>query len=72
MLRSMNHPAERSAVAASAAMKLGDDESIESVSRDGVDLSLIRRMLSLTPLERLEYLQGFVDSVVALRNGKWA
>lgn len=72
MLRSMNRPAESSADAASAAMKLGDHESTESISRDGVDLSLIRRMLSLTPLERLEYLQGFVDSVVALRNGKWA
>jgi hypothetical protein len=30
---------------------------------DGVDVSLIRWMLSLTPRERLRTLQDFVDSV---------
>ena len=34
---------------------------------DGVDISLIRWMLSLTLEERLAVLQGFVDSVEALR-----
>jgi hypothetical protein len=34
---------------------------------DGVDISLIRWMLTLTPDERLEVLQGFVDSVGELR-----
>ena len=34
---------------------------------DGVDVSLIRWMLSLTPSERLDVLQGFVDSVFELR-----
>ncbi len=34
---------------------------------EGVDESLIRWMLSLTPDERLDVLQGFVDSVVELR-----
>jgi hypothetical protein len=33
---------------------------------DGVDVSLIRWMLSLTADERLAVLQGFVDSVAAL------
>ena len=33
---------------------------------DGVDVTLIRWMLSLTPEERLDVLQGFVDSVAAL------
>lgn len=33
----------------------------------GVDRTLIRWMLSLTPTERLEVLQGFVDSVKELR-----
>jgi len=37
---------------------------------DDHDLSLIRWMLSLTPTQRLEVLQGFLDSVWALRNGK--
>ena len=35
----------------------------------GVDRSLIRWMLSLTPAERLDVLQGFVDSVEELRGG---
>lgn len=30
---------------------------------DGVDVSLIRWMLSLTPAERLQTLQDFVDAV---------
>jgi hypothetical protein len=34
---------------------------------DGVDVSLIRWMLSLTPSERLDVLQGFADSVAELR-----
>lgn len=34
---------------------------------DDGDVSLIRWMLSLTSEERLAVLQGFVDSVVALR-----
>jgi hypothetical protein len=33
------------------------------------DDSLIRWMLSLTPAQRLEVLQGYVDSVQALRDG---
>ena len=33
---------------------------------DGVDLSLIRWMLSLSAEERLAVLQGFADSVAAI------
>jgi hypothetical protein len=40
------------------------------ISPDGVDLSLIRWMLSLSPLERLDALQDFVDGALALRNGR--
>ena len=32
------------------------------------DASIVRWMLGLTPEERLDVLQGFVDSVAALRN----
>lgn len=35
-------------------------------SPDGVDLTLIRYTLSLTPLERLELLQDWVDGLVEL------
>ena len=36
-------------------------------SEDGVDLTLIRWMLSLTPAERLQVLQRFVNSVENIR-----
>jgi hypothetical protein len=36
-------------------------------SPDGVDLTLIRWMLSLTPEERLEVLQANVGSILRLR-----
>jgi len=36
-------------------------------SEDGVDLTLIRWMLSLTPAERLEVLQSAVDSILEIR-----
>lgn len=37
-------------------------------SKEGVDLTLIRWMLSLTPAERLEVLQQNVQSLLKLRN----
>jgi hypothetical protein len=37
---------------------------------DGVDLTLIRWMLSLTPAERLQVLQQSVQSLLRLRDGK--
>ena len=36
----------------------------------GVDVSLIRWMLSLSPDERLAVLQGFADSVAELTNAR--
>jgi hypothetical protein len=36
-------------------------------SEDGVDLSLIRWMLSLTPAERLELLEGRMDDILTIR-----
>jgi hypothetical protein len=41
-------------------------------SADGVDLTLIRWMLGLAPLERLAYLQDWVDGLAQLRNGRIA
>ncbi len=41
-------------------------------SPDGVDLTLIQWTLSLTPLERLELLQDWVDGLAELRNGRVA
>ena len=39
-------------------------------SDDGVDLTLIRWMLSLTPAERLEALENNVQSLLRLRGDK--
>ena len=41
-------------------------------SPDGVDLTLIRWTLSLTPLQRLELLQDWVDGLSELRHGRVA
>jgi hypothetical protein len=38
-------------------------------SEDGVDLTLIRWMLSLTPTDRLEVLQSAVSSLARLKDG---
>ncbi|MFQ5686801.1 MAG: hypothetical protein ACE5GV_09090 [Candidatus Scalindua sp.] len=37
---------------------------------DGVDITLIRWMLSMTPAERLQTLQQNVRSIMRLRNAK--
>ena len=36
-------------------------------SDDGVDLSLIRWMLSLTPAERLQFLEERINEIIAIR-----
>jgi hypothetical protein len=48
------------------------DHALEDESPDGVDLTLIRWTLSLTPLERLELLQDWVDGLNELRDGRVA
>jgi hypothetical protein len=45
------------------------DESRDDAeySDDGVDLTLIRWMLSLTPAERLQVLENHVNAILAVR-----
>jgi hypothetical protein len=43
------------------------DLELPSYGEDGVDLTLIRRTLLLTPAERLNTLQQFVRAVESLR-----
>ncbi len=45
----------------------GDAADEPAFSEDGVDLTLIRWMLSPTPTERLEALQDVIWSIVRLR-----
>lgn len=40
---------------------------VPDYSEDGVDLTLIRWMLSLTPAERLEFLEQRIADVLAIR-----
>ena len=45
-----------------------ESQGEHTYSEDGVDLTLIRWMLSLTPTERLETLQQTVQSLMRLRD----
>jgi hypothetical protein len=49
-----------------------NDDPLPDYSPDGVDLTLIRWMLSLTPAERLQFLQNHVNGILAIRalNGR--
>jgi hypothetical protein len=50
--------------------KEGSLANEQTHSEDGVDLTLIRWMLSLTPEERLQVLQQSVQSLLRVRDGK--
>ncbi len=47
-----------------------DEAERDAAMQYDIDDSLILWMLSLSPSERLEVAQGFVDSVLELRNAK--
>lgn len=53
-------------------MTSADQPPPPEYSEDGVDLTLIRWMLSLTPAERLEFLEDHINSVLEIRelNGR--
>lgn len=44
-----------------------DDDVLTDYSDDGVDLTLIRWTLSLTPTERLEFLEERINEILAIR-----
>jgi hypothetical protein len=46
------------------------DASWSEESPDGVDLTLIQWTLSLTPFQRLELLQDWVDGLAEFRHGR--
>jgi hypothetical protein len=49
-----------------ARMEPDDQTQLTDYSEDGVDLTLIRWMLSLTPAERLEFLEQHLNDVLAI------
>ena len=48
-------------------MQPPDEAPLPEYSEDGVDLTLIRWMLSLTPAQRLEFLQQRINDILAIR-----
>jgi hypothetical protein len=48
-------------------MATDDSECLTDYSADGVDLTLIRWMLSLSPAERLEYLEERINDILSIR-----
>jgi hypothetical protein len=42
-------------------------QALIEYSEDGVDLTLIRWMLSLTPAERLDFLQRHINRILTIR-----
>jgi len=44
-----------------------DRAPLPDYSEDGVDLSLIRWSLSLTPLERLQFLEDRINEILVIR-----
>ena len=49
-------------------MATDDPAPLTDYSPDGVDLTLIRWMLSLTPAERIEYLEDRINDILAIRD----
>lgn len=45
-----------------------DADTLTEYSADGVDLTLIRWMLSLTPAERLDAVQRQANAILAIRD----
>lgn len=41
--------------------------SLPTHNAEGVDLTLIRWMLTLTPVERVEYIEGLIESLEEIR-----
>ena len=44
-----------------------EPDGLTDYSPDGVDLTLIRWTLSLTPAERIEFLEQRVNDIIAIR-----
>ena len=47
-------------------METPDQNQLTDYSPDGVDLTLIRWMLSLTPAQRIEFLEQHVNDILAI------
>jgi len=59
---------EEPLISADSSRETSEQQALPLYSEDGVDLTLIRWMLSLTPTERLQMLQEHVQSLARLCN----
>jgi len=50
-----------------SSVNTADPAPLPDYSEDGVDLSLIRWSLSLTPLERLQFLEDRINDILVIR-----
>ncbi len=51
-------------------VKRRKEKADPNTAKDGTDLTLIRWMLSLTPLQRLQVLQNQINGIARLRRGQ--
>ena len=49
-----------------------EEDALPSFAEDGTDLTLIRWMLSLTPMQRLQALQDRIDAIEGIRQANGA
>lgn len=61
-------PTDRKNIPVSGKLRESELESAHDDIEDGVDITLIRWMLTLTPLERLRTAQNHAHSVMRVRN----
>ncbi len=64
----LNSPKTQQSLHMSDAVESLSEDILPTYSADGVDLTLIRWMLSLSPIERLRTAQRYASSVQRLRN----
>lgn len=57
-------------LASTESLSLAGDTTRPEEGLDEGDISLIRWMLAMTPTERLEMAQDFLEGALALRNGR--
>ena len=66
----MSHPSANSRSESPVPPIVGPTPDLPTHSEDGVDLTLIREFLSLTPAECLRSLQAWIDGIERVRGGR--
>jgi len=67
MMAEIEHAMRYAGAVVDSSVNTAEPAPLPDYSEDGVDLSLIRWTLSLTPLERLQFLQKRINDILAIR-----